>query len=131
MNIARYVGKAPARVNPELSAVLPSAFRPGDEFEDKRTQGIKDPNMTYTSRTRRVFVLEDVSQGLAYFSTKERHTGKTSTAMGATEYGSSGKGESIFDLKAGMWIEFITKYKITSYGQDIFMTEKVVMQPKP
>ena len=113
---------------PELTE---EPLQPGDEFEDKRTQGIKDPNMTYTSRTRRVFVLEDVSQGLAYFSTKERHTGKTSTAMGATEYGSSGKGESIFDLKAGMWIEFITKYKITSYGQDIFMTEKVVMQPKP
>ncbi len=113
---------------PELTE---EPLQPGDEFEDKRTQGIKEANMAYTSKTRKVFVLEDVSQGLAYFSTKERHTGKTATAMGATEYGSSGKGESIFDLKAGMWIEFVTQYKITSYGQDIFMTEKMVMQPKP
>jgi hypothetical protein len=110
---------------PELTG---EPLRPGDEFEEKRTQKIKDPNMAYTSKSRKVFVLEDVSQGLAYFSTKERHAGKTSTPMGSADYGTSGKGESIFDLKAGMWIEFVTQYKITSYGQDIFMTEKVVMQ---
>jgi hypothetical protein len=110
---------------PELTE---EALQAGDEFEEKRTQGIKDPNMAYTSKTRKVFVLEEVSHGLAYFSTKERHAGKTSTAMGAAEYGMSGKGESIFDLKAGMWMEFVTRYKISSYGQDMFMTEKLVMQ---
>jgi len=110
---------------PELTE---DVLQSGDEFEAKRSQGIKDPNMAYTSKSRKVFVLDEVSQGLAYFSTKERHSGKMSTAMGDVQDSTTGKGESIFDLKAGMWIEFVTHYKISSYGQDMFMTEKVVMQ---
>lgn len=118
---------------PELSE---EALEPGDEFEERRTHGIKDPNMTAKSKHRATFTLEEVSGGLAYFTTKERLSGKTTTMGGAMDTKSAGKGETIFDLKAGMWIEFVAKRKMSfagammggQNGQEMYMTEKVVMQ---
>ncbi len=112
------------------------ALQPGDEFEDKRSHGFKDPNMASSTQTRKVFVLEDISAGLAYFSTKERHATKMSTMGGAMDGSSTGKGEIIFDLKEGMWIELTTQSKMKfsgammggGEGQEMLMTEKVVLQ---
>jgi len=112
------------------------ALQPGDEFEDKRSHGFKDPNMASSTQTRKVFVLEDISVGLAYFSTKERHATKMSTMGGAMDGSSTGKGEIIFDLKEGMWIELTTQSKMKfsgammggGEGQEMLMTEKVVLQ---
>ena len=60
--------------------------------------------------SKTVYVLEEVSEGLAYFSIKQRSVSKTSGAMGtAADTKSAGKGEAIFDLKEGMWLEFTTK----------------------
>lgn len=110
-------------------------LQPGDEFEDRRT--IKDKNEYQTTKTamRDVFTLEDVSQGLAFFSTKSRMSSKMTTMGGKADVGSSGKGDSIFDLKAGMWSELVTKSKMTYAGgmagqaaQDMLMTYKVSMQ---
>lgn len=120
---------------PELTE---DPLAPGDEFEEKRTHGVKDPNMTTLSKRRTIFVLEEVSQGLAYFSTKERLTSKTTTMGGAMDTKSAGKGETIFDLKAGMWIEYVSKTKMNfsgammggQSGQDMYMTEKVLMQQR-
>ena len=42
------------------------ALQPGDEFEDKRTHGLKNQYMQSTTQSRKLFVFEEVSQGLAY-----------------------------------------------------------------
>ena len=112
------------------------ALRSGDEFEDRRTHGLKASQMASKSQSRQVFVLEDVSEGLAYFSTKARHVTKTSTMGGDVKGTSSGKGETIFDLKEGMWIEVTTKSKMafsgammgSGNGQEMVITEKMLMQ---
>lgn len=112
------------------------ALLPGDEFEDKHTHGFKDPNMASSTKTRKVFVLEDISEGLAYFSSKERHATKMSTMGGEVDGSSTGKGEIIFDLEESMWIELTTQSKMSfsgammggGDGQEMFMTEKVVLQ---
>lgn len=53
------------------------------------------------------YTLEEVRQGLAYFSTKQRANIKA-TGMDLKD---AGKGTAIFDLKAGMWIEHETRSK--------------------
>jgi hypothetical protein len=114
------------------------ALQPGDEFEDKRTHGLKNPHMQSTTQSRKTFVLEEVSQGLAYFSTKERQATKMSTMGSKTDHSSAGKGETIFDVKAGMWIELTTKHKMRFSGammggsedQAMIVIEKMIMQPR-
>lgn len=131
---------AMVQINKELAQSLqPTVFwfpelpedplEPGDEFEEKRTHNVKDPNMTEQSKTRTVFALYDVSEGLAYFETKTRHTSKVKTPGGKMDYGSSGKGEIIFDLQKGMWIEFVSKWK-TKYSGDMEMLtiHKITME---
>jgi hypothetical protein len=59
-----------------------------------------------------VFTLEEVSQGLAFFSVKERSVTRTGGSMGASsETKMAGKGEAIFDLKQGMWLELTEKFR--------------------
>ena len=111
---------------------------PGDEFEEKGTRGVKNPNMTEQSKTRTVFTLYDVREGLAYFEAKTRHTSKVKTSVGNMDYGSSGKGELIFDLEEGMWIESVREWKtkypggMVGQNQDIeqFSMEKITMDRK-
>lgn len=113
------------------------ALEPGDEFEEKRSHGVKDAHMTSQSRIRTVFELDDVREGLAYFETKQRQASKMSTVAGKMDYGSAGKGEIIFDIKEGMWIEYVSKSKmefsggmVGQGGQDMLITEKITMQRK-
>lgn len=51
------------------------------------------------------YALEEVRNGLAYFSTRQRADVKAATM----EVKDAGRGTAIFDLKAGMWIEHETK----------------------
>ena len=80
----------------------------GDEFEMTQKVGGGGP-MGVSSIIKQVFTLEDVSDGLAYFSVRQRGLSKT-TGMGSkTTTKTAGKGETIFDLKAGMWVEVVTR----------------------
>ena len=106
-------------------------LEPGDEFETERTDNHKDPDMSWQSETRTVYTLIDVSKGLAYFETKERHSAKYLIHGYKTDYRSSSKGEIIFDLKKGMWIE--SKSKTSSRdtaGGMMIVQEKLTMQQK-
>jgi hypothetical protein len=109
---------------------------PGDEFEYKQTHHAGGNMMTYKAQSRQVFVLDDISQGLAYFTLKESTRSKNS-AMGSEFQGTiSGKGQTIFDLKNGMWTEMVIKRKMKfsgagmmgAGGQDMFMVEKIDME---
>ncbi|MBW1851701.1 MAG: M48 family metalloprotease [Deltaproteobacteria bacterium] len=63
--------------------------------------------------SKQVFTLEDVSKGLAYFSVRERSlTKSTAPGGGKTDTKTAGKGEAIFDLREGMWVEMTTKSRI-------------------
>jgi hypothetical protein len=113
------------------------ALEPGDEFEEKRTEGVKTDDMSNQSKIRTIFELDDVSEGLAYFVTKQRSASKMATPGGKMDFGSSGKGEIIFDLKEGMWIEYVSKSKMQFSGammgqgdQDMLITEKISMQKR-
>ena len=59
---------------------------------------------------RQEFTLDEVSEGLAYMSVRERAMTRASGPMGAkTETKTAGKGEAIFDQRQGMWLELTTK----------------------
>lgn len=84
----------------------------GDEFEVQRKMGMGGSGsaMQMESVSKQVFTLEDVSQGLAYFSVKQRSVTKTGGSMGASSKTKmAGKGEAVFDLKQGMWLELTEK----------------------
>jgi hypothetical protein len=88
------------------------ALEPGDEFEvtQKFEMGGETEGMQVKTVSKQVFTLEDVSEGLAYFTVKERSVTKSSAAMGGeSDTKTAGKGEAIFDLREGMWIELTTK----------------------
>lgn len=88
------------------------ALEIGDEFEVERDMGMGNSgSMTQTrSLSRQVYTLEDVSEGLAYFSVKERSVTKSEGPMGGkSETKIAGQGEVIFDLKLGMWLELVEK----------------------
>lgn len=84
----------------------------GDEFEVERKMGMggSGMGMQMESVSRQVFTLEDVSKGLAYFSVKERSVTKADGVAGGTsETKIAGKGDAIFDLEQGMWLELTEK----------------------
>ncbi|MFH1985656.1 MAG: hypothetical protein ABIL58_27805 [Pseudomonadota bacterium] len=84
----------------------------GDEFE--MTQKMSTGGaMGMDAVIKQVFTLEDVSDGLAYFSVHERAFTKTGGLGGKTTTKSAGKGETIFDLKEGMWVELVTRGQST------------------
>jgi hypothetical protein len=86
----------------------------GDEFEvtEKMGTGSASAGLQTQTLTKQVFTLEDVSDGLAYFSVKERSITKTKGVMGGkSDTKSLGKGKAIFDLKDGMWVELVSKHR--------------------
>ncbi len=62
--------------------------------------------------TKDTYVLEDVKKGLAYFSIKSR----TKMDAGGMDVKVAAKGEAIFDMREGMWIEVNTKSKSAMQG---------------
>ncbi|MFC1863902.1 hypothetical protein ACFL1Z_08130 [Thermodesulfobacteriota bacterium] len=86
----------------------------GDEFDVQREMGMggSGSGMQMETVSKQVFTLEEVSKGLAYFSVKERSVTKTGGAMGgSSETKITGKGDAVFDLEQGMWLELTEKSK--------------------
>jgi hypothetical protein len=86
----------------------------GDEFEvtKKSTNGGAGFGMQNQFQTKQVFTLESVQKGLAEFSVEERSLLKSGGAMGSqSEVKSLGKSQAVFDLKEGIWIELISKFR--------------------
>lgn len=82
----------------------------GDEFEMTQKMGTGGGGvMGAESVIKQVFTLEDVSSDLAYFSVRQRAVTKTAGMGSKTTTKTAGKGETIFDLKAGMWVEIVTR----------------------
>ena len=85
----------------------------GDDFEVERVMKTGGNAMQTKTLIKQVFTLEEVSKGLAYFSVKQRSITKTKSSMaGKTETKSAGKGEAIFDVNAGMWLELTEKSRV-------------------
>jgi hypothetical protein len=109
---------------------------PGEDFEYKQKQKMGGQMMAFSAQSRQEFTLEEVGQGLAYFELREKTAGKHATAGAQVETKSAGKGETIFDLQNGMWMELVIKRKMSvaglpmggSGGQDMQMKEKLEMQ---
>ena len=84
----------------------------GDEFDVQRkmAMGGSGSAMQMESVSRQVFTLEEVSQDLAYFSVKQRSVSKAGgSTAGSSKTKIAGKGEAVFDLKKGMWLELTEK----------------------
>jgi len=87
----------------------------GDEFDMTRKMAGGGGVMGMTSVRKEIYTLEDVSDGLAYFSVKDRSVTQTQSAMaGNTKTKTAGKGETVFDLKDGMWMEVVSRFKSTT-----------------
>ena len=89
-------------------------LEPGDEFEvtQKMGMGNNTAGMQMESVSRQVFTLEEVSEGLAYFSVRDRTLTKSTSKMGGkSDTKTAGKGEAIFDLQEGMWTDMTIKSK--------------------
>lgn len=87
----------------------------GDFFEtvDKSDFG-SSPMMQAQTVTKTEYTLEEVSQGLAYFSVRQRSQTKTGGMGGSMNSKMAGKADAIFDLEQGMWVEVTMKSKISS-----------------
>jgi len=84
----------------------------GDEFDMTRKMTGGGGAMGMTSVRKEVYTLEDVSDGLAYFSVKDRSVTQTQTAMGGeTKTKTAGKGETVFDMQDGMWMDVVSRFK--------------------
>jgi hypothetical protein len=120
-----------------------NAIKPGDEFEvtHKMGTGGEGIGMSMKSVSKQVFTLEDVNEGLAYFSVKERTITKSTAAQGGkTDSKTAGKGEAIFDLREGMWIDMTLKSQskvqlghipgMSDTDQELFQITKFHMEKK-
>jgi hypothetical protein len=88
-------------------------LEPGDEFHVTKKMGA-DGGLQTQTLTKQVLSLEDVSDGLAYFSVKERSITRTKGMMGGkSDTKSLGKSKATFDLREGMWVDFVTRYRST------------------
>lgn len=110
---------------------------PGDEFEFRQRSKMGNQMMAVTSQSRQEFTLDEVDQGLAYFELREKTISQNKTMGSDVKTKSAGKGESIFDLKSGMWIELVVKRKMSvgnlpvmGGDQEMQMMEKMEMQLK-
>jgi hypothetical protein len=87
---------------------------PGDEFEVNRKLGMGSAAMGMQSQTvsKQVYTLEEISAGLAYFTVRERSVTRTEgIAGGRADTKTASRGETVFDLKTGMWIDMVAKSK--------------------
>ena len=87
-------------------------LEPGDEFDVIRKMDMGSSSLGMQSRTvsKQVFTLDDASEGLAYFTVRDRSITKTKgVAGGRSATKTTGKGEAVFDIKEGMWLGLTTK----------------------
>jgi hypothetical protein len=117
------------------------ALELGDEFEvtKKIGMGNEGMGMTIESVSKQVFTLEEVTDGLAYFSVKERILTKSTAVMGSkSDTKTAGKGEAVFDLKEGMWTDMTIKSRsnlnfgnipgISENSQELYQISKFRME---
>ena len=127
----------------------------GDEFDVQRKMAMAGggggaPGMTgmagmggmaMETVIHQVYILEDVSKGLAYFSVKDRSVTKVKGMQGGqSETKMAGKGDAIFDLEQGMWLEVTEKARakvnlggmagMPAQDQDMNMIFKYEMERK-
>jgi hypothetical protein len=87
----------------------------GDTFEEVQKSDLgSSPMMQSQTVVKTEYTLEDVSQGLAYFSVRQRALSKISGMGSSVDSKTAGKADAIFDLEQGMWIEMIMKSKSSS-----------------
>ena len=87
----------------------------GDTFEEVQKSDLgSSPMMQSQTVVKTEYTLEDVSQGLAYFSVRQRALSKTSGMGGSVDSKTAGKADAIFDLEQGMWVEMTMKSKSSS-----------------
>lgn len=89
------------------------ALQIGDEFEVVRKSGASMPGMMQMqSVSKLIYVLEDIDNGLAYFSVRDKSVVRyKGTGSGTTRI--SAKSDAVFDLKQGMWVEVNTRGKVS------------------
>lgn len=90
-------------------------MEPGDEFDMTMKSGMGGCGGAMNMKTvaKQVFTLDEIRDGLAYFSVRERSLTKASgPGGGKSRTKTAGKGEAIFDLREGMWVEMTTKSRI-------------------
>jgi len=89
-------------------------LRIGEEFEVTKKSASDSPGYPAQNQflTKQVFTLDSVLNGLADFSVEERSLLKSSGAMGSQSgVKILGKSKAVFDLKTGIWIELVSKYR--------------------
>jgi len=87
----------------------------GDFFEtvDKSDYG-SNPMMKMQTVVKSEYTLEEVSQGLAYFSVRTRAQTKSGGMGGSMDSKTAAKADAIFDLEQGMWVEMTMKSRTDS-----------------
>lgn len=119
------------------------SLEPGDEFEAERKIDTGGAQMGMQSQTvlKQVYTLEDVNSGLAYFSVSDRSVSTAKgVAGGKAKTKTAGKGDSVFDLNAGMWTDLTVKSKsrvnlsgmpgMGDMSQDVLSINKFVMEKR-
>lgn len=87
----------------------------GDSFEVVQKSDIgSGTGMQMQTVMKSEFTLEDISEGLAYFSVRQRAQSKAGGMGGSSETRTAGKADAIFDLRQGMWVEMTVKSQSTS-----------------
>lgn len=90
-------------------------LQPGDDFERKQKigSGGASSNMRMRTLARQVFTLEEISNGLAYFSVKQTSKSNMRNQLtGPSKIKTAGKGDAVFDIRLGMWEELTQKDRI-------------------
>ncbi len=84
----------------------------GDFFETTERSDLgSGPMMKSQTVVKTEYMLEEVSQGLAYFSVRTRAQTRSSGMGGGMDSKTAGKADAIFDLEQGMWVEMTMKSK--------------------
>ncbi|HKI61267.1 MAG TPA: hypothetical protein VKA31_03145 [Mariprofundaceae bacterium] len=87
----------------------------GDSFDDVQKSDLGNSAMMQVQTVVKTeYTLEDVSQGLAYFSVRQRSQSKVSGMGSKMDTRAVGKADAIFDLEQGMWVEMTTKTQTAS-----------------
>lgn len=94
-------------------------LEPGDEFDAEIRSGggpAETSGMQTKIVVRSVYTLDEIVDGLAYFTVRERLVTGTTTPAGTVETRGASKGEAVFDLEQGMWIEQESRMEMTFEG---------------
>jgi len=87
----------------------------GDAFDSVQKSELGSGGMMQSQTVVKTeYTLEDVSEGLAYFSVRQRAQSKSSGMGGSSDTRVAGKADAIFDLKLGMWVEMTMKSRVDS-----------------